>query len=91
MQSGTMETTHWKIDFDTEARWENPLMGWASSADPVQALRIKFDTKEAAIAFAERQGYDYWVQEPKDRKFEVQSYSANFKYSPKKLRWQHTK
>lgn len=30
MQSGTHNTNHWKIEFETQERWENPLMGWAS-------------------------------------------------------------
>ena len=66
-------------------------MGWSSSADSVQALRIAFESKEAAILFAERQGYRYRVDEPKVAKFNVKQYSANFKYNPKKLTWFHTK
>lgn len=34
MQSGSGKTERWRIDFDIlpgSARWENPLMGWASS------------------------------------------------------------
>lgn len=30
MQSGA-NTKKWKMDFDTRERWENPLMGWAST------------------------------------------------------------
>ena len=91
MQSGINETKHWKMDFDVMERWENPLMGWSSSGDTVQALRIKFSSKQAAINFAERQGYDYWVEDPKPEKFKVKSYASNFKYSAGPLRYQHTK
>lgn len=31
MQSGVQNTKKWKMDFDTRERWENPLMGWAST------------------------------------------------------------
>jgi NADH dehydrogenase (ubiquinone) Fe-S protein 4 len=31
MQSGTYNTKKWKVEWDTKERWENPLMGWASS------------------------------------------------------------
>lgn len=31
MQSGTFNTRKWKMEFETRQRWENPLMGWASS------------------------------------------------------------
>ena len=30
---------------------------------------MKFDTKESAIKFAENQGWDHYVQEPKKRHF----------------------
>lgn len=30
MQSGSANTHCWKIEFDNQERWENPLMGWAS-------------------------------------------------------------
>ena len=30
MQSGTDNIQHWELQFDTQERWENPLMGWAS-------------------------------------------------------------
>jgi len=30
-QSGTNQTHRWKLEFDTRDRWENPLMGWAST------------------------------------------------------------
>ena len=31
MQSGSYGTRRWRIEFDTKERWENPLMGWAST------------------------------------------------------------
>ncbi|KAI8911069.1 ETC complex I subunit conserved region-domain-containing protein [Gorgonomyces haynaldii] len=79
MQSGVAETLYWKLDFDVQQRWNNPLMGWSSSADTQQALRIKFSSKEDAVAFAERQGYDYWVEDPKPEKFVPKAYASNFK------------
>ncbi|KAJ3284946.1 hypothetical protein HDU76_008204, partial [Blyttiomyces sp. JEL0837] len=78
-QSGSARPNHWRIDFDVQQRWENPLMGWASSGDPVQAVGVKFVTKEDAILFAERQGYDYWVDLPKEGIFKVKQYAENFK------------
>ena len=30
MQSGTFGTKKWKIEFDTNERWKNSLMGWGS-------------------------------------------------------------
>ena len=31
MQSGSYGTRMWKMEFDTQQRWENPLMGWSST------------------------------------------------------------
>ncbi|XP_062943502.1 NADH dehydrogenase [ubiquinone] iron-sulfur protein 4, mitochondrial isoform X2 [Cynocephalus volans] len=33
MQSGVNNTKKWKMEFDTRERWENPLMGWASTME----------------------------------------------------------
>jgi NADH dehydrogenase (ubiquinone) Fe-S protein 4 len=62
MSSGVNNTGYWLCDFDVQAKWENPVMGWTSSADPVQALNLKFATKEDAMAFADKQGWDYWIE-----------------------------
>lgn len=57
-QSGTYKYRHWRIAFDQQERWTNPLMGWASSADSLQQLdNLRFETKEQAVGFAKRQGY----------------------------------
>ncbi|KAL8203894.1 UNVERIFIED_CONTAM: NADH dehydrogenase Fe-S protein subunit 4 ndufs4 [Gekko kuhli] len=58
MQAGVNNTKKWKMEFDTRERWENPLMGWASTADPLSNLFLTFATKEDAIAFAEKNGLD---------------------------------
>nr|CAG8465567.1 9950_t:CDS:2 [Entrophospora candida] len=93
-QSGTHNSKHWRIDFDIlegGSKWENPLMGWPSSADSVQALQLKFRSKEDAIRFAEKQGWEYFIQENREVEFHKKSYSDNYKYSPGKLRIIKTK
>jgi NADH dehydrogenase (ubiquinone) Fe-S protein 4 len=72
-------------------RWENPLMGWQSSGDFMQGTRIFFNTKEDAINFAEKQGYEYFIQEPQSRKSTPKAYANNFLYSPKPLKHIRTK
>ena len=66
-------------------------MGWQSSADSMQGTHLNFKSKEDAIGFAQRQGYEYFVQEPNERKFVVKSYANNFLHSPKKLKHIRTK
>ncbi|CAO3593392.1 unnamed protein product [Absidia cylindrospora] len=93
-QSGKNGTRLWRIDFDIIEdgnQWENPLMGWSSSSNYQQALQMKFTSKEAAIHFAEKQGWNYYVQEPKPVKFVKKAYADNYKYSPGKLRIIKTK
>lgn len=91
MQSGKAASRVWKLDFDVGKTWENPTMGWISSGDSVQAVNLYFGTKEEAVAFAQRQGYHFWVDEPASQHFRKKVYADNYKYVPGKLRMCHTK
>ncbi|KAF8645142.1 hypothetical protein AX16_007970 [Volvariella volvacea WC 439] len=94
MQSGSGKTERWRVDFDILPggnRWENPLMGYASSADYMQGTRLSFRTKEDAIHFAEKQGWDYYVQPPATKRIPPKNYAENFVYKPNKLRIHRTK
>lgn len=66
-------------------------MGWQSSADFMQGTNLDFNTKEDAIRFAEKQGYEYFVQEPNARKIVPKAYANNFLWSDKKLKHIRTK
>ncbi|KAI5457165.1 ETC complex I subunit conserved region-domain-containing protein [Mariannaea sp. PMI_226] len=93
-QSGDWRGQRWRMDWDILSkghRWENPLMGWQSSGDFMQGTHINFKSKEDAIHFAEKQGYEYFVQEPQSRKISPKAYANNFLYSPKKLKMVRTK
>ncbi|XP_076263254.1 NADH dehydrogenase [ubiquinone] iron-sulfur protein 4, mitochondrial-like [Rhynchophorus ferrugineus] len=79
MQSGTRHIGHWELDFETKARWENPLMGWCSSGDPVSNLRLRFSTKEEATDFCKKNRLKFWIQDSHtNKKFKVKSYGINF-------------
>lgn len=66
MQSGTAKTKDWVLDYEPEQpRLVEPLMGWTSSGDMKQQLRLRFQTKEEAIAYCEREGIPYEVFESK--------------------------
>ncbi|EXJ84223.1 NADH dehydrogenase (ubiquinone) Fe-S protein 4 [Capronia epimyces CBS 606.96] len=80
-QSGTWGSHAWRLDWDVLPkghRWENPLMGWQSSGDVMQGTKISFKTKEDAVAFAEKQGYEWYVHEPQERRFVPKAYANNF-------------
>lgn len=79
MQSGTAKTKDWVLDFDPEqARDVEPLMGWTSSADMRQQVRLHFDSKEEAIAYCQRTGIAYRVIEPKQAARRTIAYADNF-------------
>jgi hypothetical protein len=81
-QSGLARTKQWLLVFEQDSPREiEPLMGWTSSGDMRQQLRLWFDTKEEAIAYAERQGIAYRVEEPHEMKRRSMSYSDNFKFN----------
>jgi hypothetical protein len=81
MQSGKGRTRTWLLEHEPEsAREIDPLMGWTSSGDMRQQLKLSFESKEAAIAYAERNGIPYTVAEPPPVKSQVKAYADNFKY-----------
>ncbi len=89
MQSGQAHTRRWVLDFDPAApRQIEPLMGWTSSSDMQQQLRLTFETKEDAIAYAKRNGIAYLVQEPRVRMRRPKAYSDNFRFGRNGL-WTH--
>ncbi len=89
MQSGQAKTKTWVLEFETEAhRSIDPLMGWTSSDDTRNQVEIRFDTREAAIAYAVKNGIPHQVIEPKERRRAVKSYSDNFAFD-RKQPWTH--
>ena len=89
MQSGTGKTKEWVLDYEPEQPREiEPLMGWTSSRDMKGQVRLSFDTKEEAIAYAEREGIAYQLIDPSPRKMIRKSYADNFKYG-RIGRWTH--
>jgi hypothetical protein len=82
MQSGTAKTQRWLLEFDAaEPRSIEPLMGWTSSGDMLGQVKLWFETKEAAIAYAIRYGLAYRVDEPKEAQRRMAAYSDNFKFN----------
>ena len=82
MQSGRGRTKLWRLEFDqAKAREIEPLMGWTSSGDTRQQVKLWFDSKEEAIAYATREGLAYRVEEPSEEKRRTMSYADNFKFN----------
>jgi len=89
MQSGQAKSKDWVIDFEPEqARQIEPLMGWTSSGDMRQQLRLRFANKEEAIAYCERHAVAYQVSEAKLATRRTISYSDNFAFKRRDA-WTH--
>jgi ETC complex I subunit conserved region len=89
MQSGTAKTNAWVLDYEPEeARVVEPLMGWTSSSDMRQQLTLRFETKEEAIAYCEREGIAYQVSEPKETARRTMAYADNFAFK-RRDQWTH--
>ena len=91
MQSGQAKTKEWVLEFaPASARDIDPLMGWTSSSDTQSQVRMKFDSKEAALAYAEQHGLDAVVQEPQKRAHNIRpgGYGDNFA-TGRRTPWTH--
>ena len=81
MQSGEGRTREWILEFEpSAARQIDPLMGWTSSSDTRQQVKLAFDTKDEAISYAIRNGLAYTVIEPTPRKPLRKAYADNFQF-----------
>jgi hypothetical protein len=81
MQSGRARTKEWVLEHEPAAPREiDPLMGWTSSRDTETQIRLEFDTREEAVAYAERHGLAYTIIESKPRRLQHKSYADNFKF-----------
>ncbi|WP_296428341.1 ETC complex I subunit [Yoonia sp.] len=81
MSSGTAKTRHWVLEYVAEtARDVDPLMGWTSSSDTQAQVKLHFETKQAAVDYAQEHAIDAVVQEPKVRKANIRpgGYGENF-------------
>ena len=56
----------------------NTFMGWETSTDTLEAVILKFPTKEKAIEYAKKNNISYKVIEPKKKEFVIKSYADNF-------------
>lgn len=81
MSSGFAKTKSWILEFTAdEQRRIDPLMGWTSSSDTQAQVRLRFDTKEEALDYAETNGIDAVVTQPRKRRANIRTggYGENF-------------
>lgn len=89
MQSGRAASRQWVVEFEpTAPRQVEPLMGWTSSGDMRSQLRLRFDTLEEAIAYAQKEALMYSIERHQERKVKPKAYADNFKYD-RLIPWTH--
>jgi ETC complex I subunit conserved region len=89
MQSGKGKSNDWRLEFEpTSARVNDPLMGWIGSTDMNGQVRLEFETKEDAVAYAERHGIAFRLHEPQEAPVILKAYADNFA-TFRKQPWTH--
>jgi len=89
MQSGRARTQQWLVEFEPGAQVKNDnLMGWVGCGDTRNQLRMRFPTREEAVAFCEKNELDFYVSEPKSRTTKIKAYADNFSHGRDK-NWTH--
>ena len=89
MQSGRSRTHEWVLEFaPASARYPDPLTGWTSSTDMSGQVRLTFETKEEAVAYAQKHGLAFKLTEPTERRVIIKAYADNFA-TDRKQPWSH--
>ena len=89
MQSGKAGAKKWRLEFVlADAPRPDALMGWISGADTNGQVRIDFDDKDAAIAFARTHGIPHQVIDAPEAARQIKSYSDNFAFRRREP-WSH--
>jgi hypothetical protein len=83
MTSGRAGLRRWILEFKPRSPpFIEPLMGWTGGTDPLPQVRLSFPSREAAIAYAWRQGLRFTVREPHEHRPAARSYADNFPAKP---------
>ena len=89
MQSGQAKGREWRLEFEPAAALRpDPLMGWTSTSDMRRQVSLAFDSKEDAVAYAQRHGIAFQVIEPKAPRPIIKAYADNFA-TDRKVPWTH--
>ena len=79
-QSGKANAGRWLLEFErAEPLRPDPLTGWNGSGDTKPQVRLTFDSKDAAIAYAGRHGLSYHLIPAQPVRLKLQAYADNFR------------
>ena len=89
MQSGKARTQYWVLEFaPASARVSDPLMGWTLTDDTSAQVRLSFESRDEAVAYAQKHGLAFQVTEPKAPRRILKAYADNFS-ADRKQPWTH--
>jgi len=88
MQSGQAKTKEWLLESEPTPKIVDPLMGWIGSRDTMQQVQLWFHILDEAKARAEKDGWQYTVEQPHPRHIRPKAYADNFAYN-RVGRWTH--
>lgn len=90
MQSGRAKAQGWVLEFEpSEAKALDPLMGWYGSGDMLGQVRLRFDTRDQAIAYAQAQGIAFEAEAPgAATAIKPKVYADNFRFG-RHENWSH--
>lgn len=89
MQSGKAGTQKWRLEFAAaHAPTIDALMGWTGSPDAHGQIRMTFDSKEQAIAFARAHNIPHQVTDERQPQRIIKAYGDNFSFKRREP-WSH--
>jgi uncharacterized protein (DUF1330 family) len=79
-QSGKANAGRWLLEFERRQPVRaDPLTGWNGSGDTNTQVRMKFPTREAAVAYCEKHGLEYHIVAAPPVRMRIQAYADNFR------------
>lgn len=91
MQSGQAASKAWVLEFTPETpRRLDPLMGWTGGQSTGHQVKMRFESKDAALAYAKSKGLEAIVLPKQLRKHNIRQggYGENFAAN-RRSAWTH--
>ncbi len=80
MQSGRAKVGQWLLEYEpAERKRLDPLTGWTGSGDTNGQVRLTFDDRAGAVAYAVANNLDYEVTSLGAHTLKLQTYADNFR------------
>jgi len=79
-QSGKALEGRWILEFERQQpQRADPLTGWNGSGDTATQVSLRFNSKEEALAYATRKGFDVHLVAAPPVAMKIQAYADNFR------------